>query len=192
MPSIDLPFLEQLRDDYRNYPCFIETGTHCGDTVLAVEPYFRQLYTVEISETYFALARDRATAAGSTNIRFLLGDSTVVFRHMLPSITEKTIFFLDGHWSSGDTGRGDKDVPLLEEIALIHDLFVHDAILIIDDFRLFGKGPDAGVNEDWTDIGRERILELLGTRVKDMYHLGSEHHAEDRFIVHIEGRSSTT
>jgi len=189
MPSIDPNFLETLRDDYRNYPCFIETGTHCGDTIMVVEPCFRQLYTIEISEKYHALARDRAADAGVTHVQFLLGDSSVVFRDLLPSVTEKTIFFLDGHWSSGDTGRGAKDVPLLEEIALIHDLFVHEAILIIDDFRLFGKGRESGVNEDWTAIGRERILELLGSRVKDVYHLGSEHHAEDRFIVHIEGRT---
>jgi hypothetical protein len=33
MSSIDIDFLLKLQDDYKNYPCYIETGTLNGDTI---------------------------------------------------------------------------------------------------------------------------------------------------------------
>jgi hypothetical protein len=43
MPSIDINFLLELQDDYKNYSCFIETGTLNGETIFYVEPYFNKL-----------------------------------------------------------------------------------------------------------------------------------------------------
>ena len=40
MPSIDLQFLNKLKDDYKSYINFIETGTYQGDTILYLEQYF--------------------------------------------------------------------------------------------------------------------------------------------------------
>ena len=62
---------------------------------------------------------------------------------MLPEIIKNmidpTIFWLDGHYSCGITAKGDVDVPLLEELIAINVLFKGSAILIIDDYRLFGQ-----------------------------------------------------
>ena len=33
MPSIDLPFLQKMKIDYKNYSNFIETGTYFGETI---------------------------------------------------------------------------------------------------------------------------------------------------------------
>lgn len=46
MPSIN------LKGNYKNYPCFIETGTNCGNRIFALEPHFDKLYTIETSEKY--------------------------------------------------------------------------------------------------------------------------------------------
>lgn len=122
-------------------------------------------------------------------INFLLGDSSKVFETLLPTIDNKTIFFLDGHWSSGDTGRGEKDCPLIEEIVRINNLFVHDAIIIIDDFRLFGLNSSSGkLNEDWTDINKNNILDILKSRITKVYHLDSECSKDDRLIIHIKSK----
>ena len=104
-----------------------------------------------------------------------------MFEYLLPSINEGAIFFLDGHWSSSDTARGEKDCPLLEEISRIHDLFAHEAVIIIDDYRLFGTSR----NEDWSDISKESILSILQSRVSEVYHLPSDLDANDRLIIHI-------
>ena len=52
MPSLNEDFLLELQDDYTKYTCFIETGTFIGETIFALEPYFKKLYTIEFSEKY--------------------------------------------------------------------------------------------------------------------------------------------
>ena len=186
MPSLDLEFLGLLKDDYTRFPCFIETGTLWGATIFAMEPNFSTLYTIEYSEKYYDLAKNKYKG---TKINFILGDSSVVFIGLLPQITDKCIFFLDGHWSSGDTGRSVKDCPLIEEINQINDLFVNEAIIIIDDFRLFGLNSSSGkLEEDWSDISKDGILNIIRSRVKNVYHIDSDSAKDDRLVIHIDAK----
>ena len=183
MPSITIELLDKLQDDYKKFPLFIETGTLNGDTIFAVEPYFNKLYTIEFSQQYYNNTKNKYNG---DKINFILGDSSIVFNDLLPTITHSCIFFLDGHWSSGDTGKSAKDCPLLEEITNINNLFKHDAIIIIDDFRLFGLGPSSGkLNEDWSEISKVEILSILISRINKVYHLDSEADKDDRLIIHI-------
>lgn len=182
MPSLTLHFLTLLQDDYTKYPCFIETGTNNGNTTLALESFFKKVYTIEISESHYLRAKQRYRG---NKIQFILGDSAVELGRLLPSITDKCIFFLDGHWSSCDTGKGDKDCPLYEEVTHINALLKTEAILIIDDFRLFGKGKHTGLNEDWSDINKETLLAILQPRIQKVYHLDSDMAKDDRLIIHI-------
>ena len=110
MPSLNNLYLNLLQDDYRQFNCFIETGTLNGETTFALEPYFNKLYTIEFSEKYYNSTKNRYSG---NKINFILGDSSIVFESLLPNINEKCIFFLDGHWSSGDTGKSNKDCPKL-------------------------------------------------------------------------------
>jgi len=183
MPSIDRNFLGLLKDDYTKYPCFIETGTLNGGTIFAMEPYFNSLYTIEFSDKYYNETKNRYLGE---KINFLLGDSSIVFDVLLPSIKDKCIFFLDGHYSSGDTGKSDKDCPLMEEIYSINNLYRNEAIIIIDDFRLFGLDKSSGkVDEDWSKINKESLLGLVKTRINTVYHLPSDLASDDRLIIHI-------
>ena len=182
MPSIDINFLNILKDDFKKYPLFIETGTNNGDTIFSVEPYFNFLYTIELSQKYFINTRSRYKG---NKINFILGDSSIVFENFLPNINQDAVFFLDGHWSSGDTAKGNKDCPLIEEIQDINSLYKNKAIIIIDDFRLFGKGPMVGLNEDWTSINKQKIIDILSNRITEIYHLDSTHAKDDRLIIHI-------
>ena len=182
MPSLDNIFLKKIQDDISHYPCFIETGTLYGDTTFAMEPFFEKIYTIEFSEKYYVNTKNKYMG---NKIKFILGDSSIVFENLLPQVLEKSIFFLDGHWSSGDTGRSAKDCPLVEEITHINNLFKNEAIIIIDDYRLFGLGKKNGLNEDWSDINKETLLNILGKRIKKTYHLDSESAKNDRLIIHI-------
>jgi hypothetical protein len=183
MPSIDKYFLNQLKCDYNNYPYFIETGTAGGGTIFAVEPYFEKLYTIEFSQKYYNYSKNKYNG---NKIDFILGDSSIEFKTLLPTINEKSIFFLDGHWSGGDTGHSSKDCPLEEEITLINELFKQEAIIIIDDFRLFGLDKSSGkLEEDWSNINKNSLLNILKNRINQTYHLDSEIEKDDRLIIHI-------
>lgn len=179
MPPLNKIFLEKLNENYMDYKCFVESGTYTGDTIFNMESLFDKLYTIEISEHFY---KKTSSLYKGDKINFILGDSTKVFKYLLSSLNEKCIFFLDGHFSSGITGKGEKDCPLNEEIELINKYFIHDAILIIDDYRLFGIKS----NEDWSDINKEKILSLIEGRIKKVYHLDSEYDANDRLIIHIK------
>ena len=186
MPSINLVFLKNLQDDYTKYNCLIETGTLNGDTIFELEPYFDKLYTIEFSEKYYNNTKNRYNG---NKINFILGDSSTEFLSLLPNITDKCIFFLDGHWSGGDTGHSAKDCPLEEEITHINNLFQNEAIIIIDDFRLFGLNQSSGkLGEDWSQINKENLLHILQSRITKIYHLDSEHAKGDRLIVHINAK----
>lgn len=181
MSSIDESFLRSLHTDYTKYTCFIETGTKYGDTTFAVEPYFDKVYTIEYSDLYYNHTKNKYNG---NKINFILGDSSIVFETLLPDITDKCIFFLDGHYSGGNTGRSNKDCPLNEEIKHINDLFVPEAIIIIDDFRLFGLHQA----EDWSDISKDNLLNILQNRINKVYHLDSAYAKDDRLIIHINSK----
>ena len=187
MPSLNLLFLTKLQDDYKKYSCFIETGTYNGDTTFALEPFFDKIHTIEFSQKYYTNTKNRYSG---NKINFILWDSSIVFENLLPTITDKCIFFLDGHWSGGDTGHSAKDCPLTEEITLINNLFQNDAIIIIDDFRLFGLNKTTGkLGEDWSQINKETLLNILKTRIDKVYHLDSECAKDDSLIIHIKAKN---
>lgn len=183
MPSLDKTFLLSLQDDYTKYTNFIETGTYHGDTIFSMEPHFDKLYTIEYSEKYYNNTRQKYHG---NKITFVLGDSGVMLERLLPNISTPSIFFLDGHWSSGDTGKSEKDCPLIEEITHINKLHKNEAIIIIDDCRLFGKSPKTGsCNEDWSEINEDVLLTILKSRIYKVYYLDSECAKNDRMIIHI-------
>ena len=185
MPSLNIDFLRNLHEDYTKYTCFIETGTLLGATIFAMEPHFEKLYTIEFSEKYYTLTKNRYNG---NKINFILNDSSIEFGRLLPTITDKCIFFLDGHWSSMDTGRSEKDCPLVEEITHINNLLQNEAIIIIDDVRLFGMSPQTGHNEDWSNINKETLLGILDSRISEVYYLDSECAKNDRLIIHINAK----
>jgi hypothetical protein len=186
MPSLNNFFLNLLQDDYTKYNCFVETETFRGDTIFALEPYFNKLYTIEFSEKYYNNTKNKYSGS---KINFILGDSAIVFESLLPNITDKCIFFLNGYWSSGYTGNSNQDCPFDEEITHINNLFKNDAIIIIDDFILFGLDNSSGkLNEDLSKINKENLLNILQGRINKVYHLNSDCSKDDRLIIHINAK----
>lgn len=182
MPSIDRDFLVLLKDDFTKYGSFIETGTYLGDTIFCMEPLFNRLYTVEVKLELYNVTKSKYRG---NKIEFLLGDSSKVFMDILPTIDTDSIFFLDGHYSSGNTGKGEKDCPLIEELTAINTLFKKAGIIIIDDCRLFGQGPLTNLAEDWTTISVSSIMKVMAYRVTQLYYLDSGIAKNDRMILHI-------
>jgi hypothetical protein len=139
-----------------DYNVFIESGTFTGNTTLEMCKYFNQVHTIELSEKYYNNFLQILNELQIKNIISHYGDSSNVIPQILKTFDEdkKCVFWLDGHWSSGDTAKGNKHCPLIEECCGIDDYYKsEEALILIDDYRLFGTN----VNEDWIDITVENI-----------------------------------
>ena len=187
MPSIESDFLEKLHCNYTDYTNFIETGTYHGETIFYFEPFFQKLYTIEIKQELY---EETKNSYQGDKIQFYHGDSSQVLNHLLPEINGKTIIFLDGHWSCDDTGRGTVDCPLYNELYSIMNHHSHECVIIIDDVRLFGKGPNkTGEQYDlcnWEGINQETVFKIVKERFTNIYLLPSSHGEKDRMIIHLE------
>lgn len=144
-----------LGQDITNYNVFIETGTLIADTVINLRSQFNSLYSIELSPYYYNYSKERLLKEGIDNVDLKFGDSVKVLPELIKTISsEGIIFFLDGHWSSGDTAKGEKDCPLIEECYAIDNLCKQsNVILLIDDYRLF----ETNINEDWSQISLKSI-----------------------------------
>ena len=112
-------------------------------------------------------------------IKILQGDSSEQLTPICKSIEEPSFFWLDGHWSGGNTAQGAKDCPLFEELSQIMEYFKPKCIIAIDDVRLFGTKN----NEDWSNITRENILNIVGSRLDSCKYFPSYLYPEDRMVI---------
>jgi hypothetical protein len=165
--------LESSEDTIANYKFFVETGTYHGDTILEMSKYFDKSYTVELSNDLYD--RFNKKDFDRNKITSLLGDSSKVLKDIILELKDNSIFFLDGHFSSCGTAKGEKDVPLLEEIRLINDFYKFKGIIIIDDLRLFNTKK----TEDWSEITIESVENEIKDKIYKKIILG------DRLILVI-------
>lgn len=120
----------------RKYGCvsFIETGTWRGATTKAVARNFKELHTVEVVETLYRENCERFKQM--KKIHLYCGDSAVMLGEMIDNVRNKKniLFFLDGHYSGGDTGKGLYETPIIQEIeAIFSKLKGYHFVILIDD-----------------------------------------------------------
>jgi hypothetical protein len=160
MPSLDILQLQRIMETEEwqgAYHTFYESGTFLADTTLAMRNYFDNIVSVEINEPLYMRAITTIFNSGAQNIHHYLGDSSKIMADILEPFQHPIVFFLDGHWSGGITGRGEKDCPLLDELEIIARRKFAD-IVIIDDLHLFGTK----VNEDWSGVTRKSVISAIG------------------------------
>jgi hypothetical protein len=115
-------------------PVLVETGTFLGDTVEAMRRHFREIYSIELSAELYRRARERF--AGIDQVRLLHGDSGAILPDLAHEIREPCLFWLDGHYSAGETARGDENSPLRRELAAVLGRRVEGDVILVDDARL--------------------------------------------------------
>ncbi len=117
---------------------FIETGTYNGGTTKWASNYFDSVYTVERAENlYDKYNQELSEIKGITPY---LGDSRAVLPEILNKVGDQaSVFWLDGHWSGGETAGEEDECPLLGELACLANRF--DDMILIDDARLFLSVP---------------------------------------------------
>lgn len=141
VPPPHLAKRKVLQELARKHDCriLVETGTYYGEMIAALRDSFDDIYTIELSVPLHSLANRRFKA--DTHIRVLQGDSGAVLPSILPKLDRPTLFWLDGHYSSGITAKTELDTPILQELE--HILSAPDLghVLVIDDARDFGSDP---------------------------------------------------
>lgn len=117
----------------------IETGTYLGSMVEAMRSQFDRVISIEVDRKLHELARHRFR--GVRGVTLLLGDSgTAIDEAIALAGAGPIVFWLDGHYSGGETGSGASHCPVREELALILPRRIEDGVLV-DDAHLFGVDP---------------------------------------------------
>ncbi len=117
----------------------VETGTFLGDTTWSFRKSFERIHTIEVLPELAALARDRFRNTPSVIVHE--GDSASLLAGLCETIETPCIFYLDGHYSGGGTGMGEKECPAIEELDAIFSTMKQPFRIVIDDARLFGTDP---------------------------------------------------
>lgn len=124
---------------------FVETGTFKGDTLAAVAGTGVRSISVELSREYFDRANRRF--AGQRNVELHEGDSGIVLPRIVATLSEPALFWLDGHYSAGETAHGALASPISAEMASIIASPIPGHVVLIDDAQDFtGEGgyPELG------------------------------------------------
>lgn len=136
---------------------FIETGTFRGDTARWASQHFLHVVTIEASDEYYAKAVERFSS--DPNVTVLHGNSRDRLQEVVDSLEEKAIFWLDAHWSGGETYGELDECPILDEINLANSGLIGHAIFV-DDARLFLAPPPLPHDlQQWPNIAD--VLESL-------------------------------
>jgi len=145
---------------------FIETGTHLGDTIAYLKPVFKQLISIELDTTLYKNAQKRF--AKDKNINLYQGDSAEMMEVIMSKVTEPCLFWLDGHYSGGETAMGTLSTPILAELNCILNHPNDGHIILIDDARTFTGQGDYPSLEYLQDFIEKKNMQLKFSVIDDI------------------------
>ncbi len=136
---------------------FIETGTFQGGTTRWAAKHFGNVHTIEKSKKLFE--RYSGDLNKIKGIQTHFGDSREVLPQIIDEISdESAVFWLDGHWSGGETAGENDECPLTGELAALKSR--RRDIILIDDARLFLSAPPLPHDpSQWVNL--QEIFRLL-------------------------------
>ena len=138
----------------KHFDVLIETGTYNGDMVQAQLDNFKEIHSIELSDELYRRAIMKFDGIG--HVHLYHGDSTHLLKTIIPD--EPCLFWLDAHWSGGNTAKGPKETPIVEELEVIMTSGLPHGILI-DDARCFGSYNDFPTLKELESIIGEFQLE---------------------------------
>jgi hypothetical protein len=148
---------------------FVETGTFLGDTTAALASEVRAIHTLEVEPSLRARAVKRFRNAPHVNV--VLGDSGTALPGILAGLApgDRVMFWLDGHYSGGFTGRGERDCPVVEELHAIAASGLRAVHILIDDLRVFGTNPEYPSQQALKALAAELFPDAIQRVANDIF-----------------------
>ncbi len=115
---------------------WVETGTYKGGTTSILAKRYPLVHTIEPSKECFKIAS--LNLRNYSNICLHLGTSEECLEEICKSLKGDISFWLDGHYSKGDTFKGTKVTPIIYELETISNYIskYKKVLILIDDIRL--------------------------------------------------------
>jgi hypothetical protein len=116
---------------------WVETGTFLGETTELLADHGSHVISLEPAESLYLRAKEKFK--DNPKVTLLNAASEDVFPQLLKDIQGEVNFWLDGHYSAGDTFQGDLDTPIVDELSCIEkNLGNFDRLVVlVDDVRCF-------------------------------------------------------
>ena len=122
--------------------------------IFAMRPYFDRIVSIEVDSTLGERAKQ--TFADCPEVEVVIGDSAEQLPATLERLREPALFWLDGHYSGGETGQGAKLTPILEELAAIFRHPVPGHVIAVDDALAFTGEHDYPTIEGLAEFVAQR------------------------------------
>ncbi len=122
---------------------WVETGTYLGDTTSKLAKIARKVISIEPQTELAAFASTRLKRY--KNVEIVNATSESCIANVVNGISGPTCFWLDGHYSGDVTFQGAEISPILAELSVISNfLGSKEAVIFVDDFRLFVNSTETG------------------------------------------------
>jgi hypothetical protein len=141
----------------------VETGTFQGNSALLLAETFGHCTTIEKDAALAAKAVERFREDARVDV--VAASSRDALPDVCRDITVPAFYWLDGHWSGGNTAGEDDPCPVMFELAAIASSPSCGAsVVAVDDARLFGFGHDL----DPQMQSFPRMVEVLNAIERDL------------------------
>lgn len=126
---------------------FVETGCFMGDGIQqALDSGFDKVISIELADKFLNICKSRFS--NDHRVVLVKGDAADCLWSIISDIHEPITFWLDGHFSGGDTGKGLVEDPILFELTAIQNHPIKNHLIYIDDIRLYRNGHfQTNINE---------------------------------------------
>ncbi len=116
---------------------WIETGTFVGSTTRELSKRATRVISIEPSSIFYDIACQNLHELD--NVELINGSSENVFDSVVQQLDDSANFWLDGHYSGGDTFQGELNSPIAHELNVIsaHVSKFNSCSVFIDDVRCF-------------------------------------------------------
>lgn len=126
----------------------VETGSHVGDMVAACLGQFDRIYSIELSDDYYAFCRGRFW--GNPSVRIIRGDSSVELPRLLETLSGPCLFWIDAHGNDPvEYAVGDTESAAVGELPAVaaYCRVYRGCVVMVDDMHLAG-GKNGYMRQD--------------------------------------------